>query len=97
MIIFAIRHKTKREKIIRKILELSEKKYPDAEIYLYGTQARGDAKALSDWDLLILLNSENIPFSLETEIMDEFYNIELEVIQKGNHNTLKYKYFNEND
>ena len=78
-------------------MELSEKKYPDAEIYLYGTQARGDAKALSDWDLLILLNSENIPFSLETEIMDEFYNIELEVIQKGNHNTLKYKYFNEND
>ena len=61
---------TKREKIIGKILELSEKKYPDAEIYLYGSQARGDAKNFSDWDLLILLNSENIPFSLETEIMD---------------------------
>ena len=72
---------TKREKIIGKILELSEKKYPDAEIYLYGSQARGDAKRLSDWDLLILLNSENIPFSLETEIMDEFYNIELETGQ----------------
>ncbi len=72
---------TKREKIIRKILELTEKKYPDAEIYLYGSQARGDAKTLSDWDLLILLNSENIPFSLETEIMDEFYDIELETGQ----------------
>jgi uncharacterized protein len=72
---------TKREKIIQKILELSKKKYPDAEIYLYGSQARGDAKPLSDWDLLILLNSENIPFSLETEIMDEFYNIELETGQ----------------
>jgi uncharacterized protein len=72
---------TKREKIIHKILELSKKKYPDAEINLYGSQARGDAKPLSDWDLLILLNSENIPFSLETEIMDEFHNIELETGQ----------------
>lgn len=71
----------KRETIIHKILELSKNKYPDAEIYLYGSQARGDAKPLSDWDLLVLLNSENIPFSLETEIMDEFYNIELETGQ----------------
>lgn len=62
-------------------MELSEKKYPDAEIYLYGSHARGNAKALSDWDLLILLNSEKISFSLETEIMDEFYNIELETGQ----------------
>ena len=62
-------------------MELSEKKYPDAEIYLYGSQARGDAHKLSDWDLLILLDSENIPFSQETEIMDEFYNIELETGQ----------------
>ncbi len=60
------------------ILELSKRKYPDAEIYLFGSQARGDSKQLSDWDLLILLNSENVPFSLETEIMDELYNIELE-------------------
>jgi uncharacterized protein len=72
---------TKRERIIHKILELSKKKYPDAEIYLYGSHARGDAKPLSDWDILILLNSENVPFSLETEIMDEFYNIELETGQ----------------
>jgi predicted nucleotidyltransferase len=64
-----------RETIISKILELSRIKYPDAEIYLYGSRARGDAKPLSDWDLLILLNSKNIPFALETKIMDE---IELE-------------------
>lgn len=72
---------TKRDKVIEKILELSEKKYPDAEIYLYGSQARGDANKFSDWDLLILLNSDNVPFSLETEIMDELYNIELETGQ----------------
>ncbi len=67
-----------RDVIISKILELSRKKYPDAEIYLYGSRARGDAKPLSDWDLLILLNYKNIPFALETKIMDEFYEIELE-------------------
>jgi uncharacterized protein len=67
-----------RDVIISKILELSRKKYPDAEIYLYGSRARGDAEPLSDWDLLILLGSGNIPFALETKIMDEFYEIELE-------------------
>lgn len=67
-----------REIIISKILALSRTKYPDAEIYLYGSRARGDEKPLSDWDLLILLNSKKIPFSLETKIMDEFYEIELE-------------------
>lgn len=67
-----------RDVLIGKILELSGKNYPDAEIYLYGSRARGDAKTLSDWDLLILLNAENIPFALETKIMDEFYEIELE-------------------
>ncbi len=67
-----------RDKIINKILELSKRKYPDAEIYLYGSRARGDAKPLSDWDLLVLLNTKTIPFDLETKIMDEFYEIELE-------------------
>jgi len=68
----------KREIIISKILELSRERYPDAEIYLYGSRARGDEKPLSDWDLLILLNSKNITFALETKMMDEFYEIELE-------------------
>lgn len=53
-------------------------KYPDSEIYLYGSQARGDSKKFSDWDLLILLNLQNIPFDLETKVMDDFYDVELE-------------------
>ena len=51
---------------------------PDSEVYLYGSQAIGIAKRLSDWDLLILLNSQNISFDFETKFMDEFYEIEIE-------------------
>ena len=67
-----------REVIIGKVRELTHTRYPDAEVYLYGSQARGDARPFSDWDLLILLNARHIPFELETRIMDEFYEIELE-------------------
>lgn len=69
---------SKRDKIIDKIIRMANAKYPDSEIYLYGSQARGDAKSLSDWDLLILLNSQKISFDLETKLMDEFYELELE-------------------
>jgi predicted nucleotidyltransferase len=55
-----------------------DKNAPDSEVYLYGSQARGNAKELSDWDLLILLNRPSISFDLETKFMDEFYDLELE-------------------
>ena len=54
-----------------------DKNAPDSEVYLYGSQARGNAKRLSDWDLLILLNSANVSFDFETKFMDEFYELEL--------------------
>jgi predicted nucleotidyltransferase len=67
-----------KENIIKKIIELGSTKYPDSEIYLYGSRARGDAKRISDWDLLFLLNTNMISFELETTIMNEFYDLELE-------------------
>jgi predicted nucleotidyltransferase len=69
---------SKKETILKKITELAFSKYPDSEIYLYGSRARGDSKKLSDWDLLILLNAKNISFEIETKLMDEFYELELE-------------------
>jgi len=69
---------SRREKIIKKILQVSDTKYPDAEIYLYGSQARGDAGRMSDWDILVLLNSNDITVSAEKSLMDDFYGIELE-------------------
>jgi uncharacterized protein len=68
----------KREKILNRISSVIAQKYPDAEIYLYGSRARGDDRPFSDWDLLVLLNFPNVSFSLETNIMDDMYEIELE-------------------
>ncbi|KAF0200779.1 MAG: DNA polymerase beta domain-containing [Bacteroidetes bacterium] len=67
-----------RAKILKMITDLALAKYPDSEIYLYGSQARGNAGKLSDWDLLILLNNTKITFEVETNLMDDFYELELE-------------------
>lgn len=69
----------KEEKILQKIQAFTGSKYPDAEVYLYGSHARGDFHKLSDWDLLILLNQKNIPFDLETKVLNDFYELELEI------------------
>lgn len=66
------------DKIINRIIGIANSKFPDSEIYLYGSQARGDSKKLSDWDLLILLNLKSVSFDIETNLMDEFYELELE-------------------
>ncbi|MCF8363763.1 MAG: nucleotidyltransferase domain-containing protein [Prolixibacteraceae bacterium] len=60
------------------ILNVVDKNAPDSEVYLYGSQARGNAKKLSDWDLLILLSTPNVSFDFETRVMDDFYELELE-------------------
>ena len=69
---------SKDEQIVQRIITIANKTAPDSEVYLYGSRARGKAKKLSDWDLLILLNSINISFDFETKFMDDFYEIELE-------------------
>ncbi len=69
---------SKRELILNKIIKVVDKNAPDSEVYLYGSQARGNSKKLSDWDLLILLNTPKLSFDLETQFMDEFYDLELE-------------------
>lgn len=69
---------SQRDKILKMIADLALSKYPDSEIYLYGSQARGNANKLSDWDLLILLNKKKVSFEIETSLMDDFYELELE-------------------
>lgn len=67
----------KYDRIITKIIKITNLKYPDSEVYLYGSHARGNTNKYSDWDILILLNRKSIPFKMETNIMDDFYELEL--------------------
>jgi predicted nucleotidyltransferase len=69
---------SKKEQILQMIIKIIERNAPDSEVYLYGSQARGNLQKLSDWDLLILLNTQNVSFDFETKFMDEFYELELE-------------------
>ena len=68
----------KKEEILQKIIKVVNNNAPDSEVYLYGSQARGSAKKISDWDLLILLHRPKISFDLEIKFMNEFYDLELE-------------------
>ena len=50
---------------------------PDAEVILYGSRARGDAKNYSDYDLLIITNEQE-DIKQEERIISNIYPIELE-------------------
>lgn len=68
----------KKDVIIKRIVDFVNQTAPNSEIYLYGSRARGTTKKLSDWDVLILLNNQNISFAFETNLMDIFYDVEIE-------------------
>ena len=53
----------------------------DAEVYLYGSRAWQDAKADSDWDILILLNNAHTTLKEEKEYRSRLYDISLDIGQ----------------
>ena len=55
-----------------------KKKDPSADVILFGSHARGQATADSDWDILILLNLPHVTRLMEKEFSDELFDIELE-------------------
>jgi uncharacterized protein len=50
---------------------------PGADIILYGSRARGDERADSDWDILILVDSK-VDVETEKTFRHNLYDIELE-------------------
>jgi len=52
---------------------------PLAKVYLYGSRSQGKATNESDWDLLILLNRDNITEEEEQKITYPLYDLEFDL------------------
>jgi len=62
---------------LREVRRKLLKKFPDAEIILYGSKARGNYEDFSDIDLLILIGSQ-VTRSLKENITEIIYDAELD-------------------
>ena len=76
---FAVEKKEimQRPEIVKQIKEAIQKTEPTATAILYGSEARGDARADSDIDVLILLDGDKRDFHREDKLSGELYNLEL--------------------
>ena len=65
------------------IIQLIRQKVNDidntAEVILYGSRARGDNKRDSDWDVMILLNRNNVDKKVEQTFRHHLLDLELEI------------------
>jgi predicted nucleotidyltransferase len=70
--------KNQKEIVLAMIKKQVKEIDPSAEIILYGSRARGDEHADSDWDILILVNSKA---DIETEkvFRHKLFDVELEI------------------
>ena len=68
----------KRPQITNRLREIIHRVTPDAKIILFGSEARGDAQADSDIDLLILINKDKITFNDQKRIAYPLYDVEIE-------------------
>lgn len=64
-------------KILALIKEYIRSVDPMAEVLLYGSRARGDERADSDWDILILTDYE-VDLTMEQVFRYKLYDLELE-------------------
>jgi predicted nucleotidyltransferase len=63
--------------ILDTIASFTDKRYPNSEVYLFGSRTKKTSKPDSDWDILLLLDQETVDPETEKSIMDDFYELEL--------------------
>ena len=64
----------KKEKILKKIASIIAPIDKDIKIWLYGSQARGDAKQVSDWDILII-TQQKLDYKRKWKLSDPIYDL----------------------
>jgi len=52
---------------------------PNAKVVLYGSRARGTSGKSSDWDVLVLLDIENVDLKTEQKFRHSLFDLELEI------------------
>ena len=67
----------RRSEIVKQIKQTIEKTEPTATAILYGSEARGDARADSDIDVLILLEADKRNLHREEALSGALYDLEL--------------------
>ena len=65
-------------KILSQIKSIVQQQDPAAKIYLFGSRSKGTANTRSDWDLLILLNKDEITPLAEQAITHPLYDLEFD-------------------
>ena len=70
-----------RQEFINKIKLGVKTNDPNAEVYLFGSRARGDNNKDSDWDILILVDENKVTLDIEDKFRDDLYDLELETGQ----------------
>lgn len=67
----------RKKQIIERISKTIHDKDHTAEAFLFGSRARGDNRKDSDWDILILIDNQNVTNEIEDNFRDDLYDIEL--------------------
>lgn len=72
------RNTMRRTSVVNRIKDVMAKDKPRISTILYGSEARGESRADSDIDLLLLVDADRLSVADEEKIIEPLYDIELE-------------------